>query len=126
VIIARCTEAVENVLNVDNEFHQSQSQSPARERKRARATPQQRRRRRPLMCSIRMLPLRPDNSRQLLVNLEKLGVHEKLDLLTPYIAIDGVLTRQKCAAKWCATLWGPGLQFSVSPHSQIFDCHDVW
>ena len=57
MIIARCTEAVENVLNVDNEFHQSQSQSPARERKRARATPQQRKRRRPLMCSIRMLPL---------------------------------------------------------------------
>ena len=38
----------------------------------------------------------------------------------PHMAIEGVLTRQKCAEKWCATLWAPGLQFSVSPNSQIF------
>jgi len=35
------------------------------------------------------------------------------------MAIEGVLARQKFAAKWCATLWPPGIQFSVSPDSQI-------
>jgi len=44
------------------------------------------------------------------MNLEKLGFPEKLDLLTPY-SIEGVLTGQKCAEKWCADLWGPGLKF---------------
>ena len=38
----------------------------------------------------------------------------------PHIKIEGVLTRQK----WCATLWAPGLQFSVSPNSQLFNFHD--
>ena len=42
----------------------------------------------------------------------------------PHMAIEGVLTRQKCAEKWCATLWAPGLQFSVSPNSQIFNFQD--
>ena len=42
----------------------------------------------------------------------------------PHIAIEGVLTRQKCAEKWCATLWATGLQFSVSPNSQVFNFQD--
>ena len=37
---------------------------------------------------------RVNKARHLLVNLEKLGFHEKLDFL-PHIAIEGVLTRQK-------------------------------
>ena len=40
------------------------------------------------------------------------------------MAIEGVLTRRECADKWCATLWAPGPQFSVSPNSQIFNLHD--
>ena len=44
--------------------------------------------------------------------------------LIPHITIEGVLTRQKCAEKWWATFWAPGLQFSVSPNSQILNCHD--
>ena len=64
-------------------------------------------------------------ARHLLVNLEKLGFHEKLDFLVP-MAIEGVLTRQKCAGKWCATLWAPGLQFSVSPNRRIFNFHGFW
>ena len=35
------------------------------------------------------------------------------------------MTRQKCAGKWCATLWAPGLQFSVSLNSQIFNFQDL-
>ncbi len=63
-------------------------------------------------------------SRHLLVNLEKLGFHEKPDFW-PHMAIEGVLTRQKCADKWCATLWAPGLQFSVSPNRPILNFHDI-
>ena len=42
----------------------------------------------------------------------------------PHVGIEGALTRQKCAEKWCATLWAPGLQFSVSSNSQILNVHD--
>ena len=34
---------------------------------------------------------------------------------SPHMVIECVLTRQECAEKWCATLWAPGLQCSVSP-----------
>ena len=40
------------------------------------------------------------------------------------MAIEGVLTRQKCADKWCATLWDPCLANLVSQNSQIFNLHD--
>jgi len=40
------------------------------------------------------------------------------------MAIEGVLTRQKCAEKWSVTLWALGLQCSVSPNNQIFNFHD--
>ena len=64
----------------------------------------------------------PKQVRYGLVNLEKLSFHEKL--CWPHIAIEGVLARQKCAEKWCAFLWAPGLQFSVSRNSQIFNFQD--
>ena len=38
-----------------------------------------------------------------------------------HMAIEGVLTRQKCAETWCANLWAPGLQLSVSPNRQILN-----
>ena len=41
------------------------------------------------------------------------------------MAIEGVLTRQKCAGKWCATLWDPVPQFSVTGNCEIFNFHDL-
>ena len=34
------------------------------------------------------------------------------------MAIEGALTRQRCAEKWCTTLWDPGLKLSVSLDNQ--------
>ena len=41
------------------------------------------------------------------------------------MAIEGVFTRQKCAAKWCATFWDPVSPNLVSLNSKIFNFHDV-
>ena len=40
------------------------------------------------------------------------------------MAIEGVLTRQKCADKWCSTLWDPCLADLVSQNSKIFNFQD--
>ena len=42
----------------------------------------------------------------------------------PHMAIEGVLTRQKCAEKWCATFWDPCLANLVSQNSQILNFQD--
>ena len=62
-------------------------------------------------------------ARHLLVNLEKLGFHEKLVFLTPYGNWGG-FDKTEVSGKWCATLWALGLQFFVSPNSQIFNFQD--
>ena len=36
------------------------------------------------------------------------------------MSIEGVLTRQKCAEKWCATFWDPVPPDLVALNSQIF------
>ena len=40
------------------------------------------------------------------------------------MGFEGVLTRQKCAGKWCATFWDPCSPNLVSQNSQIFNFHD--
>ena len=51
-------------------------------------------------------------SKHLLVNLGKTGSSWKTWFCWPHMATERVSTRQKCAGKWCATLWAPGLRFS--------------
>ena len=40
------------------------------------------------------------------------------------MAIERVLTRQKCAGKWCATFWDQRAPDLVALNSQIFSFHD--
>ena len=40
------------------------------------------------------------------------------------MAIEGILSRRKCAEKWCATFWDPVPQFSVSLNSGILNFQD--
>ena len=39
----------------------------------------------------------------------------------PHMGIVGVLARQKCAGKWCATFWDPRAPDLVALNSQIFN-----
>ena len=57
--------------------------------------------------------------------LEKLKMRPKQNML-PHIAIEGVLASWECAEKWCATLWDPVPQFSVSPNCEIIFVHDFF
>ena len=41
-----------------------------------------------------------------------------------HMAIEGVLARQKCAGKWCATFWAPVSPNQVTKKCQIFNFHD--
>ena len=43
----------------------------------------------------------------------------------PHVAIEGVLTRRKCAGKWCATFWAPRAPDLVALNSQIFILYDL-
>ena len=63
-------------------------------------------------------------TRHLLVNLEKLGFHEKLDFLTPYGNWGGFDKTEVCG-KMVRNFMGPGLQFSVLPNSKIFNFQDL-
>ena len=40
------------------------------------------------------------------------------------ILASGVLTRQQCAEKWCASFWAPGSRNLVTGKCQIFNFHD--
>jgi len=40
------------------------------------------------------------------------------------MAIEGVLTRQKCAVKWCATFWVPVSPNLISLNREVFNCYD--
>jgi len=49
----------------------------------------------------------------------------KKNNMLPHMAIEGVLIRQKCAEKWCATLWDPRAPDLVAPNGEIFKFHNV-
>ena len=41
-----------------------------------------------------------------------------------HMGFEGVLTRRKCAGKWCAAFWDPRAPDLVSLNSRIFNFHD--
>ena len=55
---------------------------------------------------------------------EKLDFLPKTNML-PHMAIEGVLARRKCAAKWCATFWTPRSPNLVSLNSKICNFPDL-